>query len=74
MVIGMGGGDPAPQTFLDRCEQGERRYRKRRGGGWDPGTFWDGTYPVSGRIWSIPWRIASDGGQQRDVGARSVAT
>ena len=32
MVIGMGGGDPTPQTFLDRCEQGERKYRKRRGG------------------------------------------
>ena len=42
MVIGMGGGDPAPQTFLDRCEQGERRYRKRRGGGWDPRALaWD---------------------------------
>ena len=39
MVVGMGGGDPAPQTFLDRCEQGERRYRKRRGGGWIPEPF-----------------------------------
>ena len=43
MDIGMGVGDPTPQTFLDRCEQGKRRYRKRGGGGWDPQTFWDGT-------------------------------
>ena len=46
MDIGMGVGGPAPLTFLDRCEQGERRYRKRRGGGWDPRTFWDGTSPI----------------------------
>ena len=39
MVIGIGGGDPAPQTFLDRCEQGERRYRKHRVGEWDPEPF-----------------------------------
>ena len=39
MVIGVEGGDPAPQTFLYRCEQSERRYRKRRGGGWDPRPF-----------------------------------
>ena len=32
-------GDPAPQTFLDRCGQGERRYKKRRRGGWDPRSF-----------------------------------
>ena len=31
----MGGANPAPQTFLDRCEQGKRRHRKRRGGGWN---------------------------------------
>ena len=34
-----GGRDPASQTFLYRCEQSERRYRKRRGGGWDPRPF-----------------------------------
>ena len=34
-----GGGDASPQTFVDRCKQGERRYRKRRGGGWDPRSF-----------------------------------
>ena len=39
MVIGVEGGDPAPQTFLDRCEKRERRYRKRRGGGLDPRPF-----------------------------------
>ena len=36
MVLGVEGGDPAPQTFLDRCKQSEQRYRKHRGGGWDP--------------------------------------
>ena len=39
MVLDVEGGDPASQTFLDRCEQSERRYRKRRGGGWDPRPF-----------------------------------
>ena len=47
MDIGM--GDSAPQTFLDQCEQSEQseqRYRNRRGGGWDPRTFWDGSSPI----------------------------